>query len=504
MQKNLRYFFIFIVCILTFAANAKEINIIAFNDFHGKADESLIAQEPNPGMAKFVSAILDIEKQNPNYVVVSAGDNYQGSALSNLTHGAIISEMMRIINVQASAVGNHEFDWGQDSFKTWSKEGNFTFLAANILDTKTHHIPSWAKPYLMIKKDGVKIAFIGLATIETPYTTKRTNVSQLKFKNPATVTQYWINYLKAGKAKEGRPNIIIALTHIPSWQNLETREISGKELLNLVEHTNGLNAVITGHSHQVVCGYLHHIPIIQAGKYGQNIGKLKIDLDGENKLEQIVPEIEKIYLKKDSLTPDQQALGIYNNVQKTFKDKIGEVIGYVQNDLIHVRHHGLSPLGKWICDLVRTKFGVQVAILNGGAFRKSLFKGKITVGDIYDILPFDDYIVRFKLSGADLKKTIESGLDDGQFSGVKVDLDLNVPHGKQIRSMTLTDGTHIQADKYYDVAVSDFMWTGGNSYNFSRAKDVVETYIDIRDIIIDSFKTSLPKLNLQVDYRKST
>lgn len=504
MQKILRGFLILAVCILTLVANAKEIDIITFNDFHGKADESLSAQEPNPGMAKFVDAILDLEKQNPNYVVVSAGDNYQGSALSNLTHGAIISEMMRLINVQASAVGNHEFDWGRDYLKTWSKEGKFTFLAANILDTKTHRILSWTKPYLIVKKDGVKIAFIGLATIETPYTTKRTNVSQLKFKNSATVTQYWINYLKAGKAKEGRPNVIIALTHIPSWQNLKTHEVFGKELLNLVEHTEGLNAVITGHSHQRVCGYMHHIPIIQAGKYGQNIGELKIDLNDKNKLEQIVPNIKKIHLQKNLLIPDHQALEIYNNVQKTFKDKISEVIGYAQNDLIHTRHQGISPLGKWVCDLVRKKIGAQVVILNGGSFRKSLLKGKIIVGDIYDIFPFDNYIVRFKLAGTDLKKTIENGLDDEQFSGVKVDLDLTAPHGKQIRSITLTDGTPIQADEYYDVAASDFMWIGGNSYNFSRAKDVVETYINIRDIIIDSFKISSPKLNLQVDYKKST
>ena len=74
--------------------------------------------------------------------------------------------MMREIDVSASVAGNHEFNWGIECISKWERNGNFPFLAANILNKKTGKPVEWAKPYLMVEKNGVKVAFIGLATIE--------------------------------------------------------------------------------------------------------------------------------------------------------------------------------------------------------------------------------------------------------------------------------------------------------------------------------------------------
>lgn len=106
----------------------KVIDIISFNDFHGALDSG----GKTPGMAKFVGAVKEYKKANPNTIVVSGGDNYQGTAMSNLTYGKPVSEMFKEIGLVASAIGNHEYDWGTKYMDTWQKDGGFEFLACNI------------------------------------------------------------------------------------------------------------------------------------------------------------------------------------------------------------------------------------------------------------------------------------------------------------------------------------------------------------------------------------
>ena len=183
-----------VVCLFTLFITtsffAKTIEVISFNDFHGAMKEDTSTYGKNIGMAKLVTAIKDLEKTyKGHFILVAGGDNYQGSAMSILTKGKPVSEMFKELHVTASAVGNHEFDWGIKYLTQWEKDGGFPFLAANIINKKTHKPVKWAKPYLIVNKDGVKIAFIGLATIATPFTTAKKNIKSLKFIDSAKAAQ---------------------------------------------------------------------------------------------------------------------------------------------------------------------------------------------------------------------------------------------------------------------------------------------------------------------------
>lgn len=104
-----------------------------------------MAEEPkdkNLGAAKLATVIFDAKKANPNTLLVAGGDLYQGSALSSITKGAVVNEYLAYLGLLSSAIGNHEFDWGPNNFNAWSKDGKFTFLAANIIDKRTGQIPA--------------------------------------------------------------------------------------------------------------------------------------------------------------------------------------------------------------------------------------------------------------------------------------------------------------------------------------------------------------------------
>lgn len=476
---------------LTKGNKVKTIDILSFNDFHGNVTEDVSATGKNVGMAKLVGAAKAALEVNPDTIIVSGGDNYQGTAISNLTYGQPVSEMMKAMGVLASAVGNHEFDWGADKIQNWAKDGNIVFLASNIYNTNTRKPVEWAKPYIITERGGLKIAFIGLAHTDTPSLTKAEYVKGLEFRNPAAAAQEWIDYLKAGKAKEGKPDVIIALTHLDSAQDAVTNEITGAAA-ELCKKVKGLDGVISAHSHLTVSGKVNNIPVVQGSYNGRAFAKLTVILDKSGRVSSIEPSVEQISAYKNNIIPDTKAAGIYQKYEGKLKPILGEKLGTATAEFTHDRNTKgtVTLLGKWACDVMKKKTHVQVAIQNGGGLRRTMAAGDITVGDLYEIMPFDNYLVTLELPGWELKKAIDHGINnpsitDGQFSGLAVTYDPKAEEGKRITSITLEDGTPIKDDTYYTIVINDFMLTGGDKYDFSKARNIKNTYIPVRDVLID-------------------
>ncbi|MEW6623792.1 MAG: 5'-nucleotidase C-terminal domain-containing protein [Bacillota bacterium] len=476
----------------TEATQLNQVDIVTFNDFHGS-----LAEDPregrNAGMAKLVTAAREAYAANPNTIIVAGGDNYQGSALSNLTYGAPVSAMMKAMGVTASAVGNHEFDWGVHLIEQWARDGGFEFLAANIYDKATGEPVTWAKPYLIIEKGGIKVAFIGLAHPDTAVLTKREYVEGVEFTDPVEETIKWVEYLKDGNAQAGIPDVIIALTHIDSDQNRDTKEITGN-VVKLANNVPGLDAIVSGHSHRSVAGTVNGVAIVQAGAYGRMFGKLSIMLNEEGKVIEIIPSLDDISMRKSDMIPNPEAAEQFETFNEELKPILEEQLGTATADFTHDRTQpNVSLLGKWAAEVMKKKTGVQVAIQNGGGLRRTMAEGKITMGDLYEIMPFDNGLVTMELSGADLKKAIDHGImnpnvTDGQFAGLIVVFDAEAEFGNRIVSITLEDGTPLVMDQYYTVVVPDFIFTGGDNYDFTNAKNVVETYIPVRDMLVEAVK----------------
>ncbi|WMJ81904.1 5'-nucleotidase C-terminal domain-containing protein [Clostridium sp. MB40-C1] len=487
---------------------SKEINILTFNDFHGAVDNS----GKNSGMAKFAGEINKFKESNPNTIVVSGGDNFQGSAMSNLTHGKIVNEMFKEIGLIASAVGNHEFDWGTNKIPQWSKEGGYDFLAANICDKSTGKPVNWTKPYKIVTIDKVKVGFVGITTPETAWQTKVENVKDVNFKDPIECAKTWNKKLRSGELPEGKADVVIALTHLGSIQNRETKNITG-EAADLCKANTGIDAIISAHTHMEVCGKVNNIPVIQSYYNGRDLGRLKILLDKEGNLKSIEPILDPLYKRPDTLIEDKNVKSIYEKYKKDLQKVLSEVVGVTDTELSHDRYTsgGTSPLGKWVCDVMKKKAKVQIGITNGGGLRCPIPKGNITMGKLYEMMPFDNTLVTMELKGSDLKRVIENGIMNDEFgwvqvSGVKVYYDKNAKFGSRITNMVLEDGSLVNMNKYYTVVVNDFMapdgckGVGGDKYDFTGVKNLVNTRIPIREALIEDLKALNGKHLIIKDY----
>ena len=465
-------------------AAEKEIVVLSINDYHG----ALAPAGSNIGAVKLVDALKTEKAKNPEgTIIVSAGDNYQGSAMSNLLYGEPVSTVFKEMGLELSAVGNHEFDWGVDRISKWAEDGGFLFVCTNIYDIRTNEPVDWAEPFVIIEKEGVKVGFIGLATPETAYKALKANVENYEFRDPVEVITEWVP-----KVKDAGADLIIALTHLGSFQDQEGNITGEASDLCAVD---GVDAVISGHTHQRVSGLVNNKPLVQAYYSGRSFAKITFIFDENNKLVSAEPFLDNLYERADTLKDDANMLAVYKKYDDELNPVLGKVLGKTTVDLDHDRYAGPSLLGEWACEIMKDKAGVQIAMTNGGGLREPttpvIPAGDITAGKLYEVMPFDNTLYTMKLSGADVKANIEHGImndDIGwvQIAGVRVTYNSGADAGNRITSMVLEDGTPVEMDNYYTVVTNDFMFTGGDNYNFENAKDGLDTFIPIRDAMMES------------------
>lgn len=459
----------------------KVIDILNITDLHG----NIIENGKNIGAAKLAAEIKRLMNKNSNTIFVGGGDLYQGTAISNLLYGEPVSEIIEEMGMKYSAVGNHEFDWGLDKIDEWSNY--IQFLAANIYDKTTGKPVTWAKPYAIEEIDGVKIGFIGIATPETAYKTSMENVKDLEFKDPVEIANTWAKYLK----NEENVDVVIALTHLGGEQD-ENGVITG-EVSDLANGSTLIDGIISGHTHNYIAGTVNNVAIVQAANNGRALGNLQITIN-ENGESTITPSVDKLYERVDILAIDETVQKIVNKYEEELNPILSEIVATVDTELPHDRsYNGVTVLGQFITKYMAEISDVQIALTNSGGLRTSIDKGDITVGEMWDVLPFDNTLVTMNLKGSDLKRVIEHGIMNNnvgwiQYYGVNVYYDSSKGYGDRITSMRLLDGTKIEMDKYYSVVTNDFMYANGDNYDFTGATNVVDTQTPIRDALMVKFR----------------
>ena len=173
---------------------ATTIRIISTNDFHGALDAR---PDGNFGMrggaAQLAAMIRRAESECSGScasVYLDGGDEFQGTPASNLAYGRPVTDLFNQLGLAASVIGNHEFDWGQDTLRARIRQAHYAMLGANIHYTDGRSVP-WIRADTIVVRGGVKIGIVGIATQLTPSTTKAANVAGLRFDDPvATVNEH--------------------------------------------------------------------------------------------------------------------------------------------------------------------------------------------------------------------------------------------------------------------------------------------------------------------------
>ncbi|AIT10151.1 2', 3'-cyclic nucleotide 2'-phosphodiesterase [Candidatus Francisella endociliophora] len=489
---------------LSFCYAQDDITVLSLNDFHGQV-------EPNKNMVgapKIASFIEKYRKTHPNLVVVAAGDNYQGTAISNISHGDVVNEFFDYIGLKYSAVGNHDFDYGQKWFKHWYKTSDVRFLAANIRyvnDALSGYIVrfftekyslDYIKPFgYQTLPSGKTIYFIGLSTLETPETTAEKNISNLSFTNPVIAANKWIKYINDYKKHDiPKPDTIVLLTHIPTDQDntniffSKRKDLNGEsEIYAVVNNVKNISAVLTGHSHKFVNGTKNGVVVEQGESQGKDISVLHYDCHTTNRCV-VTPEVVNLAKATKDLQPNKQVQAIIDKYKDSVKDELEKVITKAP---VALPQHGQdnfynSPLVYTFADIVKNQTDSDIGLLNGNGVRRSLPKGDITYGMIYESMPFDNMIVTFDIKGKDLLDVIKhSIIQKGDVTtGVLAGADIQLDKSANIQKVVI-NGKPLKKNKIYKLATMDFIYTGGDGFSFRGVSNYKDTNITVRDMIVN-------------------
>ncbi|MCX7970323.1 MAG: metallophosphatase, partial [Negativicutes bacterium] len=234
------------------AAAVVDFTVLSVNDFHG----SLMASGKNPGIARLATFFSQQRNQNPGGVLLLAGgDMMQGSMESNLVYGASVIDAMNYVRFDGMVLGNHEFDWGIDRLRQRAAEARFPFLAANVVEKAGGQVMDFTQPYHIYDVNGVRVAVIGLTTLETVQTTHPKNVVSLDFLSPAATAGLYVPLVRQQGA-----DVVVLLCHMGGEQTGEGG-VSG-EIADLALNVDGVDLIISGHSHTVLNGRLNGVPAV--------------------------------------------------------------------------------------------------------------------------------------------------------------------------------------------------------------------------------------------------
>lgn len=460
------------------------ISLITVNDFHG----AMNGDAKNPGISKLVSYLKNEEKDNKNgTLILSAGDMFQGTADSNLLYGSSVVTAMNEAGFDAMVLGNHEFDWGLDKLKARIAASKFPYLGANLIDKAAGKTADFVKPYVIIEKNGINVGLIGIVTPETATKTKPDIVAPFEFRDPATVVNALVPEVKKAGA-----DVIVVLSHLGALKDSKTGEITG-EAAELAKAVTGVDAIIGGHTHADVFGFVNNIPIVANNYNGRSVGHIDIFMDTETKaVTNRVPYLDGSAI----IAPeDARVTNWYKLIQAMIAPVKNEVLGKASADFPHSpKETQVTLLGNWVTDVMRTVVKADIAIQNGGGLRRDLPAGDVTMGLLYEIMPFDNTLFTMDLTGKQVRAAIEHGImspdfNPGQFSGVMVKYDSTKPAGERIVEITLADGTALEDEKLYKVVTNDFQADGGDKYTmFLEGQNRYNTNIPVREILVDEIK----------------
>jgi len=458
------------------------LTILHVNDFHGHLlpfIEKAVQNEPVGGAASLEAAIAAKRTLNPEgTLLLSAGDMFQGSPVSDLFRGQPVLEMMNAFRFDAMALGNHEFDWGPDVLNRLRTGAAFPFLAANIVDAGGKYLPG-VQPYALFQRKGLRIAVIGLTTTGTPYATKPDHVKGLTFVEPATVLP---SIMAEARAKGAV--CFIVLSHLGFDKDLE-----------LARQVPGIHIIVGGHSHTIVPDPVvaGETLIVQAGYYGIYLGALDLDVDPlTGKILDYPSKGVLQRIKPEDATNRKPAF--VEQYDRMVRGEFNRIVGRASVDLVRA-DAGESNIGNMIGDAIKESTGADVAFMNGGGIRADIPAGDITLEQVYTMEPFDNVVVTMDLTGAQILEILEESASGRhrlmQVSGLTVRYDAARPLGARVAAAAAA-GRPIVHDRTYRVAAHDFLAAGGDRYaTFLHGKRVAygET---LRDVILSYLKRHAP------------
>jgi 5'-nucleotidase / UDP-sugar diphosphatase len=490
------------------------LHVIHTNDVHSRIEainafdstcsaEEAAAAECFGGVARITTKINELrgalQADGQNVIVLDAGDQFQGSLMYTTYKGAVEAEFMEALNYDVMAVGNHEFDDGPEGLAGFLDKVTFPVISGNIDVSQSNVLAGRVQNHVVLEVGGEKIGIISALATDTPETSSP---------GPSVIFSDDIDSLKADVAALEAEGVtkIIALTHVGYARDQA-----------IAAAVPGLDAVVGGHSHTHLsatdpdragpyptwvsqeAGTL--VPVVQAYAYSKYVGHLELTFDDAGHL---IYAGGNTILLDASVVPDAaveaRVAELAGPIEELKNRVVAESTDVIEGSREVCRQQECA-MGNLVAEAMLARVadqGVTIAIQNGGGLRATIDAGEVTMGEVLTVLPFQNTLSTFEVTGEAIVAALENGVSDlengagrfAQVAGLKYTFDPAAPVGARVSDvMVLVGGDAwgpIDPGAVYKVVSNNYVRGGGDGFKmFVDAANAYDFGPDLADVVAE-------------------
>jgi 2',3'-cyclic-nucleotide 2'-phosphodiesterase/3'-nucleotidase len=492
----------------------KSISIIETTDVHGVIlpYDFIENEKLNVSMASSFDYIKQIRKKKDATLLLDNGDNLQGQPevyyynFIDTVQPHFVAEAMNYMGYDAGTVGNHDIEAGHAVYDKLVKEYKFPLLAANAVDIKTGN--PYFKPYIIIEKDGVKIAVFGLVTPAIPNWLPQELYSGIEFKDMVETARKWMPVILNEK-----PDLVVGLFH-SGWDRSDgklqhTFNLNENGSAAVAYNVPGFDIIFNGHDHKVANEKFINsagdtVLILNGGSRSEKLAEADITFNPKKILGKRRMKISGQIINVADFKPDPEFITRFTPQYEIIDEYVKRVIGSSSSTITsRDAYFGPSAFVDMIHTIQLEITGADISFAAPLSFDVQINKGPITVGDMFKLYRFENMLYTMSLSGDEVQKYLEYSYSewlntmkgptdlllkfrtakDGKptltnnkawlknqsynfdsAAGINYIVDVSKPEGARIEIKGFTDGRPFEKNKMYKVAVNSYRGNGGGGH----------------------------------------
>lgn len=494
------------------AAADYSLTILHTNDFHARFEpiskyDSGCSEDSNAegkcfgGSARLMTAVAEARARSNNSILVDGGDQFQGTLFYTYYKGKAAAEMMNKMGYDGMTVGNHEFDDGPEVLRGFMDAVNFPVVMSNADVSAEELLADKLQKSVVIERGGEKIGLIGLTPQDTDeLASPGPNVT---FSDPVAAVQSEVN-----KLTEMGVNKIIVLSH--SGYGVDQ---------HVAANTTNVDVIVGGHDNTYLSNtsdrakgpyptMVGSTAIVQAYAYGKFLGELNVTFNDAGVITEAVgePIIMDAAVAEDGATKARIAelAGPLEEIrQKVVASTSEPILG--DREVCRVQE---CAMGNLVADAMLDRVadqGVTIAIANSGGLRASIDAGEVTMGEVLTVLPFQNTLSTFEVTGQTVIDALENGVSQveevkGRFpqvAGLKFSWDASMApnEGRISNVMVMENGAWgaIDPAKTYTLVSNNYVRGGGDGYKmFRSAANAYDYGPDVADVTAEYMAKNAP------------
>lgn len=484
------------------------------------------------GLAKVATLIRRERAADPSALLLDSGDTIQGTPLGyyyaaidkHAAHPMAVT--MNALKYDAAALGNHEFNYGQETLNRWIGQLNFPVLSANIRKSDGGEA---YRPYVIKEVNGVKVGILGMTTPSIPNWEKPENIAGLRFDNPVETARRYVPQIRSEGA-----DIVVVLQHI-GWDKIprdttkpenwlsdpSTWQDSGSLpeenlTIELAQQVPGIDVILAGHSHlDVPKTIVNGVLILESSYWGRVLGKVTLQLQRNGDAWQVS--------SKDSTTMSVKGVGQDTEIKDLAYPYHDQTVKYISTPVgTATGAFPGGPQGRYLdgplADLINTvqadaaaAAGYPVDISLAALFTDSgkIPQGQIALRDVYSAYIYDNTLYVLEINGSILRRALEKDAEyfnqvdinnlpaDPKgivasnardynwdiYTGVDYTIDISKPAGQRVTRLQFK-GKDVAPDQKFRIAINNYRAAGGGGFAmFKEGTRIWASTNEIRDLM---------------------